>query len=807
MVDFQALNFAATKLASLSLLAVAAYALGAMLTRRTVRVSAPESVAFACAIGLGTLGMIVFALGLAGLLYPSVFAVGFVVVVAAAWPVWVSDGARLRGWWRGASPRRRATTIGVVCAVAIGVVVLSRIALYPPVDWDAAMYHVTVAKAFARDHGVPVLPYARYPVFPQLMHMPFTVMYAVCGEVGVHLVSYLCVMITALLVYGWGARAFGRPVGIVATALWLSSPVALWLGSNGYIDGGLTMFVTTAIYCLWRWRDEAAPRMLVFSAVACGFAVGTKYSGLIVVAILGLTTLFFAWRDRRLAWPFVFGLVTLAVFAPWFVRNYCHSGDPMFPFLGKYFGVQLWEPGDFASIQADMAAPGAGKGVAALAWLPWRLAFDDSVFRKAGPINPAAVLLLPLILAVGLALRRTRLLAFAATAFTLAWFASFQQQRYLLPILPTVGLLTAFCAYGVTRFASVLRTPHASRLVTAFALGLVAWGAFDAFRRMRDTIGERQINAVFWGKQRSPSGRLWRSAPLGPPPATEAARSAFLRARRNEYPCIELLNERFGSDYTVCTVMAEPVACFADGRFIGDRFGPVSYRRTMERMAAGSKALHAYLNELGAGFLLIGMTEVSVPYDEDFDRYFEPLCARYGARLFRVHDAPIPERPVRQSIINPGIEPRGDGTVNGWVLRSEGRRWPTIAPGEGIGGTAAVRVRRRMEVIAQAVAISPDAPAYVRFRARVVGGESATVVFLGRFHSPGGEPTQPEYRSFTIEGDWREYRFAISAFPHETHVVLSFGSGPHWDLTPSQEAGDATVYVDDVRCEQPRSTP
>lgn len=794
------LPFIVSKFAVIAALAVVAYGLGRALTRRITHASFAEEFAVSTAVGLGATGMLAFGLGIAGLFHGWALLLGAAILLAAAGGVWIDGWRRLAAWWRDTGATARWLTIGLVAIGGVGVVLLSRIALYPPLDWDASMYHVTVAKAYAREHGTHVLPYARYPVFPQLVHMLYTIMMIFAGEVGLHLVSYLCVMLTTLLLFAWGTRAFSRAAGVAGAALWISSPVALWLGSNAYIDGALTLFITAAIYCFWRWREDEQTIFLVLSGVLCGFAVGTKYTALILVAILGLATLFYAVRERRVGPPLVFGIAALLVFGPWFVRNAYHSGDPMFPFLGKYVGVQLWEPGDFESIQKDMGAPGAGKGLVALLKLPQNLAFNDAVFRKAGAINAVIALLFPLVLLGGLWWRRTRLLAYTGLLFLLFWFSSYQQQRYLLPIVPLLGLLTA----GLF-FASVGRIPGPPAVVRGGAMALLllatAWSSHDGFTRLRDGNAPGQLNAVFWGARFEPSTFAYEAAPLGPPPRTPAERDAFLALRRPAYLLLQSLNEQFGRDYCVCVVEREQVACFADGKLIGDHFGPVKYARIREHMAAGGRSLYDFLRGYGVQFLLLGAPADRLP-DDDFARaHFETWAVRRDMRLVRLLDAPRTIRVGPQLLRNPEFEMNGSGGLEGWQLgltRGGGARLLRTPPPASVN---VIEFRNESEVLGQALRVVPGARYRVGFRAWA-SAPNGTMTFRFYYFDSKGVQRDFHHERQHLAPEWREYAIVFTAREGDAAATIAFGAGPEWVLHPDQVNRRITVQVDRVTCER-----
>ena len=89
---------------------------------------------------------------------------------------------------------------------------------------------------------------------------------------------------------------------------------------------------------------------------------------------------------------------------------------------------------------------------------------------------------------------------------------------------------------------------------------------------------------------------------------------------------IHWLNQEAGSSYTVYALFGERLAYYADGRFLGNPFGPARYSRILKRMHDG-RVLHRELSGLGACHFLVrhGNWRVELPEDDRFRRRFREL--------------------------------------------------------------------------------------------------------------------------------------------------------------------------------------
>src|SRR5262249_44797932 len=102
-------------------------------------------------VGVGLLGTGLLGLGPLALVRPGVLA-GLIALVHLAAGRW---------WWRWARgawlAARRLDRRGIAAAGAAvaGLAPLLVLALYPPTGYDATVYHLPYARAFAETHAVP----------------------------------------------------------------------------------------------------------------------------------------------------------------------------------------------------------------------------------------------------------------------------------------------------------------------------------------------------------------------------------------------------------------------------------------------------------------------------------------------------------------------------------------------------------------------------------------------------------------------------------------------------------------------------
>ncbi len=118
-------------------------------------------------------------------------------------------------------------------------------------------------------------------------------------------------LLLGLYARAWARLAFGEAAGLLALALVALNPAVIGLSVVAGNDFAVTVFGFAACFHAWRWLSGGARTSLLAAAVLLGCAVGSKFTALVLVPVLGLAILLAALRQRRpalLGW----GLLALA---------------------------------------------------------------------------------------------------------------------------------------------------------------------------------------------------------------------------------------------------------------------------------------------------------------------------------------------------------------------------------------------------------------------------------------------------------------------------------------------------------------
>jgi 4-amino-4-deoxy-L-arabinose transferase-like glycosyltransferase len=739
--------------AALALFVLLSYVIGRTLTMRWEYHSFWEKVVFCASLGLGFVAYLVFILGILRWLYTWIVLV-FLTLIAvfcfSAWRELWKQFARL--WMRCCSSHFWLLGGFASAAVLLPFFILP---LYPPTTWDSTMYHLAHAKIYVQNHALTFTPYIRYSLFPQIIEMLFTLMLMVYDDVMAQLTQFLMMVLVAIALYAWGLRFFTARVGLWSAALWLGTPLVIWLSASAYIDIGLTLFVLLGTYAFYCWQNSGDNKWLILTAVFCGLAAASKYTGLFFVAIYSLIAAIYLLRRRQFMEIFLFAGVTFIIAVPWYLRGYYYSGNPFLPYFSEIFGHGYMSPEDIHGILDEQRSHGINRTFGNLLLLPWHLAFNQWLFDTPAPLGFGISLAIPLLIIGILKNYHVRQLSVIAVAYLLFWFFSFQMSRFLLPILPMLSL--AAMAIVDHLIGDRIRGCYALQILLiigpTFALLFPGWAY-----------------------------ALYIISQNGLPPVTAEQRDAFLSRMLLPYEAISHLNTLHGNDYVLYVLYAENMAYFVNGFFLGDWIGPARYSRVLSKFSSGA-ALYDELKAMNVDYFLYTTHRYRTPLpdDADFHRYFRLIYAKPYVQLYELAKKGVQYQRILSPnlLLNPSFEQlQGDGQPLGW--EKVGEPSIKIVPERGV-----VVEGTEQYFFTQGVPIHPGL-----FYLLNASMKSDGKLSYGRMHinwrDSQGNLIQVDIQDEKVSAEWEQFSMVVKA-PKEATTA--------WVVADA--FGDSVVWFDD----------
>lgn len=289
-----------------------------------------EQLWFAAGLGYGVLSLATLGLGLLGGLHRSaVLAVYGSLTLAAALVVAKRSIIRAHSHLE-TFPR---SLLWPLCLFLVAVNLSA--ALTPEVRSDPVTYHLSIAMHHADTGRISDLPWQAFSYFPSNQEMLYTLAVLFARDTAAKLVHFTHGVLLVIGIALMTRRFLGARYAPAAALLVLLIPWTGYLSSTCYIELGLAMHELLCLYYVLLALKKEARGTWILAGVHAGFALGTKYVAIpVFLAPLGLALLLQAIRRRDarlLKWHAVAVLASLAVFAPWALRNEALTGNPLFP--------------------------------------------------------------------------------------------------------------------------------------------------------------------------------------------------------------------------------------------------------------------------------------------------------------------------------------------------------------------------------------------------------------------------------------------------------------------------------------------
>jgi len=444
---------------AIALLAAASYGAGIWLTRICpASFSALDRLAVSCVGGFGILGTVLFIVGQFAYTRLAIATILELAILAGALALVFRGSDRYRTAWVPSiskPPILPTTAIGYV----LGVTALAGLAEITG-NWgsDAISYHLLGPKVWLREGVVrPVLDNC-HTAFPVIAETVYGALIA-CGGLRAPGFSAVFTFGAFLLVVG----ALARRVGLDRNGSWWAAALvatmpALYEGSHTtFVDVIYASFILAAARIAF---DASRGREYLAAGFFCGFALGTKYTGLVGVPLM-IVCMAAGWDlGTEGGWRSAMKKMAIicagaaAIAAPFYVRNWILLGSPIYPpppVLSRFVHVRYLSTGAIRGFHdyIYIRGKGLGHGLTAYLLLPFKLTYETSYFHGGGGIGLAPLALGPLGLIAARQDKFLRRLALFAFLLTTAWFLTDQESRFLIDVY---AIATVF-AVGGWRYA------------------------------------------------------------------------------------------------------------------------------------------------------------------------------------------------------------------------------------------------------------------------------------------------------------------------------------------------------------------
>lgn len=473
--------------------------------------NAAETYSLGFLIGMGFIGWLLFFFGIAGVFVPPVF-----------WSVAGAGIALLlvtrRVYACAAAPQNFPPSIIALLILLAIVLVFDFVeGISPPADADTLASHFAVPKQFLTAGQIEFIPRAVTGAVPMLIHMTYAAALGMGGELTLTLWAMVTGWAAGLLIFGVACRFTDRSGALALAIVFLTTPAVLYGGGTGQVESRCAAIALASAFALVAGRENSSWRILAVAGMLAGFFVGAKYFGLIFAGASGLVLLF---HRRGIRFSFIFGTAVIVTGSQWYLWNWWHTGDPVFPSLFAFLQLPdtaFWNAAyaeHYRGIYATAENPLA-RTISNWLLYPVYATFDMVAKLESGRTGLGVLLVLLLPLTIAGAFRKScrdpqTIIFFAlAVIFFTVWFASgtTQRVRHLLSIYPLLLIACYALAFKASKQFRLVR-PFSAAVFLVLIVQLGGHGLFAAnyakhvfSDESREAFLERNIQsakAVFW---------------------------------------------------------------------------------------------------------------------------------------------------------------------------------------------------------------------------------------------------------------------------------------------------------------------
>ena len=208
----------------------------------------------------------------------------------------------------------------------------------PPHIWDEAVYHyISPYKLFNE-----LTWHFRnlYDNVPRLLDTAYISLFALTKSYAPARLLHFFVYFTSLSsVYLFVKKYLGVFAGLLVFSVLTYLQIPLLIQSTwGYVDLGVTAFITFSLLSLVEYYIKKDINLIYFSLLFISLGLGTKYNALapfLVISSLFLTQIIFEKHLKNIkANKFLITiLASLGLGGYWYIKNWIVTGNPIFPFF------------------------------------------------------------------------------------------------------------------------------------------------------------------------------------------------------------------------------------------------------------------------------------------------------------------------------------------------------------------------------------------------------------------------------------------------------------------------------------------
>jgi Dolichyl-phosphate-mannose-protein mannosyltransferase len=483
----------------------------------------------------------------------------------------------------------------------------------PPISRDALIHHLAVLKLWIKHGGFYEIPWAEYSYYPMYINLIYLVCLYLKNDIAPKFIHMGFGLATGWLIYFYLKQNFDRRWALLGMAIFITTPIVVWLSTSAYIDLGMTFFTTGSVLAFIKWRDSEYSQFKWFlmSSFCMGIAIGSKYNALIALFIVNMLLVLSFARDTRrqikaLQYGMLFFILTAFVASPWYLKNYFQTGNPFYPLFDSLFTSLHQHPVQDVVYRQAIEKTGQisffkmreimyGESLWETLLIPIRMFFqgkDNSYQYFQGSLNPILIIFLPFaLLNKRYGKDKIFFVCFTVIFIIMAYFLTEKQVRYILPVLPFLSILAVIGIKDVMdklkekTFLSILQlSKNARKIAMILLFAVVAILLTLNWVYLKSRINVIKPFPYLMGKE---------------------SRETFLKRHLLNYDAVEYINNNLPTDAKIFTMFLGRRGYYLDRAYENESsFGMSTIRHMVDSSDDEYKFLE-YIRSMNATHILM----------------------------------------------------------------------------------------------------------------------------------------------------------------------------------------------------------
>jgi 4-amino-4-deoxy-L-arabinose transferase-like glycosyltransferase len=585
--------------------------------------SSAEIIFYSIIIGIGIIGHFILLIGMLKLLYP----VAAIILITAGILLFIVNLLNNRAQYISPLKISLPTRIDWF-SVLLLLVIISNIGysffanvLIPPLNTDEVAYHMAVPKIYVAHHAISYVSTIPYSNWPFETEMIYTLGLLLSSEIFAHLLTWFSLIAICTYLWYFGNKYFTGQAGLLAAAIFSSTPLVLTLAGTGLIELPLTMYVVLATFTLLEWFISGDKAFFILSGIFGGLAASTKLNAAVIPVILGACIIIYGIvishpKKIRILKQFSgYGLLAFSVVLPWYLKTFIQTGNPFWPFLWNILGGKNWDMTGTEYLLNFIQHPNLP--ISLQNWILglWKITTNPSQYGSFGyDLSWIYLVLLPLpVLAIIWYKSQNKQifiwLCSLSLIFYTSWFLQTQQTRFLMPAL---GLFSLVIGVGISWFFNIFRW----KWKIVFPILMIAFLGANNW-----TIEPSRRSIVNYN--------LYYLA-------GSISRNKFLEDNVAGYKVFEYVNANLQEDANIWLALYEVRGYYLDRNYLWAN--PISQRAIRIEQFQDANHLADELNHLGISYVLLQTSTLDnyqyIKYGNIYSTMIRSLLEQHGELIY-----------------------------------------------------------------------------------------------------------------------------------------------------------------------------